>query len=655
MSRYSPVIAPAFALILGLPLILGMPGESSVRAQASDQDHSAHHPPGAGPDTADPNSQSPGGQQAPAMPSPPAASTGGMSGMGAKMEMMMGKPPRQFFPSLMNLPELSAEDRITIEEEARLRVEQGLRSIVNGQAAANQALVESRLRDAESALSTVRSGVDQARSGTAALRALMEGQSAPAVGLTWYRSQLSLPIVAGDMVTTSGAFLPFGLSLSHAVSMAFAAALLMGFLTIHFARRRRVEELLGRLMSTPAIALVGATDPAETAVMTLSGPAMGKPESATSVARPWSGKLRVARIFQETPTARTFRLAAGDREPLPFTFSPGQFLTFAADIGGKPERRSYTIASSPTEMMYVDVTVKREESGIFSRYLHDTIHEGDELQVVAPSGAFVFRGQEANSIVLIGGGVGITPLMSIVRYLLDISWKGEIHLLYGVKTISDFIFREELEYLQKRHPNLTVVAIVEDPQSSPWMGNRGRISRDFIALNVPDIVHRRVHLCGPLGMMEATKKCLLELGVPADQIKTEAFGPAKGAFPPLSTASSPVRPSARSTAADQTAAAPVSEHPAAATIGPATARVRFSISAKTVAMPPDKTVLEVAEANEVPIDYSCRTGICGLCKIHLQEGAVTMEVDEALTPEEKARGIILACQAKSLGNLVVEA
>ena len=108
-------------------------------------------------------------------------------------------------------------------------------------------------------------------------------------------------------------------------------------------------------------------------------------------------------------------------------------------------------------------------------------------------------------------------------------------------------------------------------------------------------------------------------------------------------------------AADQSAAAPVSEHPAAATIGPATARVRFSISDKTVAMPPDKTVLEVAEANEVPIDYSCRTGICGLCKVHLQEGSVAMEVDEALTPEDKARGIILACQAKSLGNLVVEA
>lgn len=654
MSRYSLLFTPLLALGFGL-LLFGTPVENSARAQPADQDHSAHHPPGAAPDTADPNSQSTPDQQAPAIPSPPAASMGGMSGMGGMMEMMMGKPPRQFFPSLMNLPELSAEDRVTIEEQARVRVEQGLRSIADGQAAANLALAESRLGEAESALSTVRSGIDQVRSGAAALRALMEGQSASAVGLTWYRSQLSLPIAAGDRNATNGDFLPFGLSVAHVISMAFAAALLLGFLTLHFARRRRVEELLGRLTSTSAIAPVGANGPAEAAVKATSGATSGKAENAIGTTKPWSGKLRVARIFQETPTVRTFRLAAGDRQPLPFTFSPGQFLTFAAEIGDKPERRSYTIASSPTEMMYVDVTVKREESGIFSRYLHDTIQEGDELKVIAPSGAFVFRGQEANSIVLIGGGVGITPLMSIVRYLLDISWKGEIHLLYGVKTISDFIFREELEYLQKRHPNLTVVAIVEQPQSSTWMGNRGRISRDFIAQNVPDIVHRRVHLCGPLGMMEATKKCLLELGVPADQIKTEAFGPTKGAFPPPPTGSSPVRPTSGNTAADQSAEAPVSEHAAAATIGPATARVRFSISDKTVAMPPDKTVLEVAEANEVPIDYSCRTGICGLCKVHLQEGSVTMEIDEALTPEDKARGIILACQAKSLGNLVVEA
>ncbi|MFN5569916.1 MAG: 2Fe-2S iron-sulfur cluster-binding protein, partial [Bradyrhizobium sp.] len=83
--------------------------------------------------------------------------------------------------------------------------------------------------------------------------------------------------------------------------------------------------------------------------------------------------------------------------------------------------------------------------------------------------------------------------------------------------------------------------------------------------------------------------------------------------------------------------------------------IRFAKADKVVALPPDKTVLEVAESNGVSIDYACRVGVCGTCKTKLLEGQVTMEVDDALTPEDKSNNIILACQAKSVGNLVVEA
>jgi len=95
--------------------------------------------------------------------------------------------------------------------------------------------------------------------------------------------------------------------------------------------------------------------------------------------------------------------------------------------------------------------------------------------------------------------------------------------------------------------------------------------------------------------------------------------------------------------------------PAAPAIGPATATIRFAKANKIAALPPDKTVLEVAESLGVPIDYACRVGVCGTCKTKLLEGQVTMEVDDALTPEDKSQNIILACQAKSVGNLVVEA
>ncbi|MEW6148403.1 MAG: iron-sulfur cluster-binding domain-containing protein, partial [Pseudomonadota bacterium] len=268
------------------------------------------------------------------------------------------------------------------------------------------------------------------------------------------------------------------------------------------------------------------------------------------------------------------------------------------------------------------------------------IKEGDLLDVMAPSGAFTFSGKEADSVVLIGGGVGITPLMAAIRYLFDIAWPGQVHLVYGAQTTEQFIFRDDLEYLQRRMNNLHVAATMARAAGTSWMGSEGQITADFLTRAVPDLARRRVHLCGPPGMMQAIKKTLGELGVPSEQIKTEAFGPALGAVPP------PGRTVTESTK---------SENGGAAAIGPATASVRFARSGKVAQLPPDKSVLEVAESVGVPIDYSCRAGICGICKTHLLEGSVTMEVQDALTEEDRAKGMILACQAKSIGNLVVEA
>jgi ferredoxin len=154
-------------------------------------------------------------------------------------------------------------------------------------------------------------------------------------------------------------------------------------------------------------------------------------------------------------------------------------------------------------------------------------------------------------------------------------------------------------------------------------------------------------------MMEAMKKILAELGVPPDQVKTEAFGPARGAVPPPGVTL--VTPAQTPAAQFAAIATPAPATGAAPMVGPATATVRFSRSNKIVPLQPDRTVLETAESAGVPIDYSCRVGICGTCKVPLLEGKVAMEVEEGLPPEDKARGMILACQAKSVGNLVVEA
>lgn len=347
----------------------------------------------------------------------------------------------------------------------------------------------------------------------------------------------------------------------------------------------------------------------------------------------WGGSLRVACIFTETPSVKTFRLVNAAGGGLPFTFLPGQFLTLAVALAGKTVKRSYTIASSPAQHDYVEITVKREEKGVVSRFLHDRVAAGDLLQISAPQGYFTFTGAEAGSIVLIGGGVGITPLMSVVRYLTDRGWPNDVYLLYACRTTQEFVFREELERLQRRHPNLHVIATMTRAEGTVWMGPTGRLTKELILESVPDLRAKRVHLCGPPPMMDSIRAILLDLGVPGEQVKTEAFGPAE-----------------KRTTREPSVQTSMVEAPPETT-----PTVSFTISGKAAPLPPDATILEAAEHVGVSIDNSCRAGTCGTCKVKLLEGTVTMAVEDGLPPEEKARGIILACQAKSTRNVAVEA
>jgi ferredoxin-NADP reductase len=235
--------------------------------------------------------------------------------------------------------------------------------------------------------------------------------------------------------------------------------------------------------------------------------------------------------------------------------------------------------------------------------------------------------------VLIGGGVGLTPLMSVIRYLTDRGWPQDIYLLYCCRSTEDFLFREELEHLQHRYANLHVVATMTRAEGTTWMGLTGRLTKELLVQTVPDLPSRRIHLCGPPAMMDALRAILLDLGVPRDRIKTEAFGPAEK--PPQRQAT--------------VQAAMAEAHPVT------TPTVTFTLSGKAAPLPPGTTVLEAAEHIGVLIDSSCRVGTCGTCKVMLRKGAVTMAVEDALDPEDEAHGLILACQAMATGNIEVEA
>lgn len=677
MRRRLGGVRPGFATSVCEFLLILTLAFSPIASSAQDG-HSEHHPstpnvPNASPSQGQsvPSSGSATGNNQPGMP--PAA--GQSRPMGEMMRGMMGTPPaKEFYPSLMQLPMLTPEQRQSIEAQARARINSGVEEFAKAEQALRHAVAARDAVAADQSAQALRQSLDQVSSGTAALRALAEGQSPQQIAQTWFKGQLSLtPVVPVE--TRVG---PLGLSWYHWITMSLLTAFAAGMLSIYLFRIRRANVLVDRLSraaaSVPVVpsSAAGSSQshvPPKPGPEAVAAPPLGSPigsvpqkleqpdaPTALGTTTPsglWKGKLRVAAIFSETPNVKTYRLRDPEGGRIPFSFLPGQFLTYAAEIDGKLVRRSYTIASSPSQSVYVETTIKREDFGIFSDYMHDKVKVGDLLDVMAPSGVFTFQGSEASSIVLIGGGVGITPLMAAIRYLTDITWPGDIYLVYGARSSADFIFRDELEYLQRHHANLHVAATMTRAAGTSWVGPEGPITKEFLAQVVPNIAQRRVHLCGPPAMMAAMRKNLAALAVPDAQIKTEAFGRARGAVPPPGTTLiTPVEVAAATSVAPGPAAPMPSTTPV---LGPATASLRFARSNKTAPLPPDQSVLEVAESHGVPIDYACRVGVCGTCKIKLLEGKVTMEVEDALTPEDKANSIILACQAKSIGNLVVEA
>jgi glycine betaine catabolism B len=356
-------------------------------------------------------------------------------------------------------------------------------------------------------------------------------------------------------------------------------------------------------------------------------------------AKVWSGQLRVARIVRETPEVRTFRFAAPDGGPLPFQHQPGQYLVISPVIDGKKVNRPYTISSSPTQPDYCEITVKREELGLVSRHLHDTFREGDIINLSAPTGRFIFDGTQAQSIVLIAGGVGITPLIAIARYLTDKNWGGDIYFVYCAKTPSDIIFRKELDDLKARFPSLRLLVTLSRAEGTDWTGYKGRVSAEFLSKSIPDLARRPVYVCGPMAMMTPTIQSLRDLGVPEGQIKMEEFVAAKHAEPAIADAGMMCVVTPDVLAPDD------GTEP----------KLTFKRSAKSVALAPDKSLLEIAEAAGVNMDFECRSGICGRCKTRLLGGCVTMETQDALTAEDKSKNIILMCQARASGPVAVEA
>jgi ferredoxin-NADP reductase len=227
-------------------------------------------------------------------------------------------------------------------------------------------------------------------------------------------------------------------------------------------------------------------------------------------------ETHVKEIIPRTYNVRSFRFP----RPATLSYKAGQFLiaTIKAD-GGKELSKPFSISSSPTEAEHIEFTKKLSESE-FSTALK-VLKEGDWARIDAPYGSFTFEG-EHEKLCLLGGGIGITPFMSICRYCTDKRLNTKITLLYGNRNESDIVFRKEFEALQKQNANLKVVFILNEATSA-WKGAIGFINAELVKKEIPDYKETVFYTCGPPAMVKAMEKLIEALGLPKTQLKREYF------------------------------------------------------------------------------------------------------------------------------------
>ena len=352
----------------------------------------------------------------------------------------------------------------------------------------------------------------------------------------------------------------------------------------------------------------------------------------------WEGlrSMRVAAIVDEAHQVRSFYLTPADGKPLP-SYEPGQYLTLhlPTEHSDSPLVRCYSLSDRPRDDYY-RLTVKRclplrclvgAPNGSVSNHLHDSLQVGDPLEVAAPRGQFFLRPERNSPVVLVAGGIGITPMLSMLNAMAHRGLTHEVFLFLGVRNGREHPFKEHLEQLAAQHPQLRLLVSYSSPSDAdePYRDFQhvGRVTidhlRDVLPTNRFDY-----YLCGPGAMMQDLVAGLEAWGVPAKRIHFEAFGPA----------------SVRCTTAVGVA-------------GVVGSRVRFNRSNKEYVWDADATsLLEVGEAAGVSLTSGCRAGNCGVCLVRVADGDVaTLREPGFPVPA----GHCLACISAPIGAVTLDA
>ncbi len=347
-------------------------------------------------------------------------------------------------------------------------------------------------------------------------------------------------------------------------------------------------------------------------------------------------QVRCVKAIQESWDVRTFCFMA--EQPVMFFFKPGQFVTLELEINGEQVMRSYTISSSPSVPYSFSITVKRVPNGLVSNWLHDNLNEGDELAVHGPVGQFNCIDYPADKVLLLSGGVGITPVMSMARWYFDTNAEVDMTFVHSARTPRDIIFHRELEHMCSRISNFTLHLICERQEiGQSWSGYRGFLDQSKLEMIAPDFMEREVYCCGPAPYMAAVKALLEANGFDMRRYHEESFGATPADI--------------EQEAIDH---AEIASEEAEALSNQEMLEVQFTTTGKSVQIAPGETVHTAASKLGMHIPKACGMGICGTCKVLKTSGEVVMDHNGGITDEDVEAGYILSCCSVPTSDLTVD-
>jgi ring-1,2-phenylacetyl-CoA epoxidase subunit PaaE len=326
--------------------------------------------------------------------------------------------------------------------------------------------------------------------------------------------------------------------------------------------------------------------------------------------------LTVSKIERFNADSLAISLTIPDALRSIFCFEPGQYITFSHSVEGEEIRRSYSIASTPSDEI-ITVGVKEVANGMFSSYANRALKEGDVLKVAAPEGGFVLD-KQAGSILAIGAGSGITPLLSIIKVALSDNPDVKVGLIYGNQSARSMMFKNSIEELSENFGNrFFATHAFSREQGGDYFGRIDRgvilhaLKNSLAGIGMPD----KAYLCGPEAMIHLAKDTLLDQGVAAEHILFELF-----------------------VASEDAKEINVK--------GLASVSVLLDGENHEIQVPKEELLLDSLLEQGIDAPYSCQGGSCSSCICKVTEGSVEMVRNQVLTDHEIASGFVLSCQAK---------